>query len=380
VIAYKPLGDAVGAIGEVFRYLLNLPEQASSAAAGVDALQYVEFTFFWAIGLVLITFTAWCVVRFPRRPGDETRPTPRVKAPHWLEALFVTVLLGAFIGFWAVGFQQYVKASIAPRDAIEVYVTGKQWMWKFAYPQGASSAGILYVPEHKPVRLVLTSRDVIHSLFVPAFRLKQDAVPGRFTSTWFEAAHPGRYDILCAEFCGTGHSRMWGEVVVLSAAGFETWLSGQAPTASSRTVTDTPLLAPGGGRPLPDGSLAARGLSIAAEQGCFRCHTSDGTPHIGPTWRGLFGSTVVLEDGTTLSADAAYLTESMMDPMAKIVRGYRPVMPTYQGRVDPGQVAAILEYIRALSQPGPAPGETPPELPAASLEAYRRALPLSPRP
>lgn len=367
-----PLRDFLEALGGVLHGLLDLPVQASKTAPDLDALQYVQFGFMWILGIATFGATGWFVLRY-RRSRRRGVVTPELRAPLWLEGGFAVFLLAFFVLFWVVGFRQYVRQTVAPDDALEVYVTAKQWVWKFTYPDGQSSAGVLYVPRDQPVRVILTSRDVIHSFFVPAFRVKQDAVPGRYTSTWFTPTREGRYDLLCAEFCGAGHSRMWGEVVVLPEEQFGLWLEGREPDEPLGPVAETPITSAGGRRG-ERRTLAARGMEAAAVAGCLRCHTTDGTEHIGPTWRGLYGSEVHLEGGTTVKADEAYLTESMMDPMAKIVAGYQPVMPTFQGRLDAAEAAAILHYMKSLRGPQPGPGEElPAELPALSEEALERA-------
>jgi cytochrome c oxidase subunit 2 len=364
----SPLEDVLAAVNAFMRWALHLPIQGTAIARRIDELQYAEFAFFWVIGAVVLGAAAWFAVRYHRRPGGERAPTPEVHAPLWLEGVVVAVLLGAFVLFWVVGFRQYVEATQSPPGALEVYVTAKQWMWKFSYPSGAASAGVLYVPVGRPVRLVMTSRDVIHSFFVPAFRMKRDVLPGRYTSTWFQAEHIGRYQILCAEFCGAGHSRMWGEVVVLPPDEYSTWLADQVPVRPGpRTEGASNLIL---AEPVPRktlNSLADYGLKVAALHGCMRCHTVDGTPHIGPTWLGLYGSEVPLDDGRTVTADAAYLTESMMDPMAQIVRGFKPVMPTYQGLLQPAEVAAMLEYMKTLATPADEARAVPEPTPAAPL-------------
>lgn len=216
-------------------------------------------------------------------------------------------------------------------------------MWKFSYPDGPASVGALYVPANRPVRLHLTSRDVIHSFFVPEFRIKRDAVPGMYTMAWFEAVEPGRYPILCAEFCGTGHSMMRGEVVVLRPADYAAWLDGRAPAAAVDAME--------AGAPGLEGlvRLAELGRDAAARHGCFECHTIDGTPHIGPTWLGLYGSWEMMRDGERIYVNEAYITESMMDPQARIVAGFSPVMPSFLGQISPAETAAIIEYMKSLA-------------------------------
>jgi cytochrome c oxidase subunit 2 len=224
-----------------------------------------------------------------------------------------------------------------PDGALPVYVTGKQWMWEFTYPDGARSQDVLVVPLGQPIRLALSSRDVIHSFFVPAFRVKQDAVPGRTTVLWFQATELGAFPIFCAEYCGLSHSGMIGEVRVVDPADWARW------TASQRGFVATSPDAPDG--------LAAEGRVVAADKGCLACHSVDGSSHIGPTWAGLWYAGVRLADGTTTVADEAYLTRSMMAPEAELVAGYAPLMPSYRGRLTPAETAALLEYIRWLEAP-----------------------------
>jgi cytochrome c oxidase subunit 2 len=230
---------------------------------------------------------------------------------------------------------------------MDVYVTAKQWMWKFTYPDGPSSVGELHVPANRPVRLLMTSRDVIHSFYVPSFRLKQDVVPGRYTQTWFTATQRGQFEILCAEYCGLQHSMMRGMVTVLEQGEFNRWLEDEkAKYVANRGVQDVSL----GPGEKPE-SMQDRGRAVASQKGCFKCHSVDGSAHIGPTWLDLYQRRERLASGETVVADEAYLTESMMEPMAKIVAGFQPVMPSFQGQLTAPEAAAIVEYIRALRSP-----------------------------
>jgi len=339
-------------VNEYLRRFLFLPRQMSTVAYDLDQLHYFVILTTMA-GAVLVTLVGgYFLVRY-RRPDLTTHganPDARVR-PHVL--FKVSALIGLavlFLVFWVIGLREFVRLRIAPEGSIDVYVTAKKWMWKFAYPAGARSIAQLYVPVGRPVRLVMTSRDVIHSFFVPEFRVKQDVVPGRYTTVWFEAVAPGRYPILCTQYCGTGHSTMRGEVVALRPDEFERWLGGQDPggarLAGPRYVE--PQIGLADAAPVVPLSLVRQGERVAAEQGCLRCHTLDGTPHIGPTWVGLIDSMVPLEGGGEVVADVAYLTESIMDPLAKLHRGYPPVMPSYLGKLGAGDVAAIVEFIKSL--------------------------------
>jgi cytochrome c oxidase subunit 2 len=265
----------------------------------------------------------------------------------WFELAVVAFLLVLFVGWWVIGFKQFAALETPPPSATAIYVTAKQWMWTFVYPNGRSSNAVLYVPAHQPVQLLLSSRDVIHSLFVPDFRVKKDVIPGRMTSLWFEATEPGVYPVFCAEYCGDGHSTMRAEVIVLSEhdymARIETLprLDIGGPSYTEPAVAgaaDSELL-----------SLASMGERVAVMKGCMRCHTADGTPHIGPSWLRLYGSEIPLDGGDSVTGDEAYMTQSMMDPKARVHLGYKPVMPSYQGFLSAAEVAAIVEYIRYLS-------------------------------
>jgi len=227
---------------------------------------------------------------------------------------------------------------------MDVYVQGKKWMWKFAYPGGPNAVNVLRVPSGRPVRLLMTSRDVIHSFFVPEFRVKQDVLPGRYSQIWFNATTPGRYQILCAEYCGAGHSVMRGEVIVLKPEEYEDWVSAQHRGLA--TKQDGPPTALDFAPPL--GNLVDQGRRLATEQGCVKCHSVDGSQHIGPSWLDLYGRHEKLTDGRIITVDEGYITESMMDPFAKIVDGFKPVMPSFANKLAGPEVAAIVEYIKSL--------------------------------
>jgi cytochrome c oxidase subunit 2 len=359
-------------MNDFLRRLLYLPEQASSVAGEIDTLH------FFVIGITMVGATGvfiaaiWWSVRYRARTLDELATTPRVQAGLAVEGGLLAFLIVLFIVFWVVGFTQFLRIRVPPKDAMVVYVTGKQWMWKFAYPEGKQTINTLVVPAERDVHLVMTSRDVIHSFYVPAFRIKQDVLPGRYYSMWFRAMRPGTYRIFCAEYCGLMHSAMMGDVVALDPDEYQLWLEGEPlesfvdlppGPARGRVVTE---LGPGLAdypRGIPEASpprsMADHGREVAALKGCLACHTLDGQPHIGPTWRNLWYRETTLADGRVVIADEAYLTRSMMDPMLELVQGYAPVMPTYQGLLEPAEVGAILELIRTISDPLPTPARYP---------------------
>lgn len=338
--------DILESLTEFYRKVLMLPEQASTVSRGIDYLHFLEITVMNAVALLIAFTVLYFVIRYRRRPGSE--PTPRVKAPVSFEIGVISGLFSLFILFWVIGFRQYIEMLEAPADALDVYVVGKQWMWKFSYPEGPASVGVLYVPAGRPVRLHLTSRDVIHSFFVPEFRIKRDAVPGIYTTMWFQADEPGAYLGFCTELCGVGHSRMRAGVVVLRPEEYENWVRGRAPL-----VTDLP------GRVPPNlaeptlleiqQEMALLGREVAARHGCLRCHTTDGSSHIGPTWYNLFGAWETMADGELIRVDEAYVTRYIMDPNFKRVAGFEPIMPSYMGQITPAEIAAIIEFMKALS-------------------------------
>jgi len=324
-------------VNEIYRQFLFLPEQGSSFAREIDALHYFVITGTMLGALAVAVVAAIFLFRF-RATVRPYKITPRLLVPGWLEVVFIGGTLSLFVLWWDLGFRQFVMMRTPPPDAQEVYVTGKQWMWRFAYPDGRGSVGVLYIPAGRPIKVVLTSRDVIHSFFIPEFRIKQDAIPGRYSTVWFQAVRPGTYQILCTEFCGTGHSTMRGEVVALSAEDYERWLDGGKRADGASAFPDYGEMTP----------MEATGARLAGDKGCLRCHTTDGTRHIGPTWAGLFGSRRAFEDGSSAVADEGYLTDSMMDPRDHIVRGFAPVMPSYLGQLDAAEAAALVEYIKSL--------------------------------
>jgi cytochrome c oxidase subunit II len=349
-------------MNEILRKILFLPPQASTVAGEIDWLHYFVIIV-TMVGATLVTLVGgYYLIRYRRTAvaSSPERRRPTGAPPLWLEVSVVVGLFSLFLLWWVIGFWQFMRVRVAPENALEIYVTGKQWMWKFAYPQGTSSIATLVVPSGRPVKLVLASRDVIHSFFVPDFRVKQDVVPGRLTTLWFEAKNPGRHAIFCTEFCGVSHSTMRGEVVVLAPEQYDLWLRGALPEAPVAGQVEIPPVVVGEHAPRELVRLSEQGRRVAAEQGCLRCHTLDGTPHLGPTWAGLYGSTVPLEDGRTVVVDEAYITESMMDPLARLHAGFPAIMPSYRGQIMPAETSAIIELMKRLRDERPKPGAEAP--------------------
>jgi cytochrome c oxidase subunit II len=329
-------------MNELMRRLLFLPEQASEYAQEVDQLHFFIITTTMIAATGVFATAIFFFLRWRRRSDSDVTPHVEPKAIH--EAIFIGLPLALFLLWFGIGYPYFVRLSLPPKDAMDVFVQGKKWMWKFAYPGGPNAVDTLRVPAGRPVRLLITSRDVIHSFFVPALRVKADALPGRYTQTWFNATKTGRYEIFCAEYCGMGHSAMLGELVVMPPAEWDQWITeqrrgGQAVAQDSLPTGENVLLA---------SNVVKEGERVATEQGCMKCHSVDGSRHIGPTWVDLYLRQEKLKDGRTVVADETYLTRSMMDPGAEIVAGFQNVMPTYQGKLSPPEVAAVVEYIKSL--------------------------------
>jgi cytochrome c oxidase subunit 2 len=327
-------------LNELMRQMLFLPEQASTFAKKVDFLHYfvivVTMVSSALVGLLAVAFF------FKYRETKRLASTPIVTPSGKFEVVIISVPLIFFLAWVVIGFKDYLWYTSTPKGATDVYVTAKKWMWHFAYPDGPNGNAVLTVPANRPVRLLMTSRDVIHSFYVPEFRIKQDVIPGRYTETWFEATKPGRYRIFCTEMCGTWHSQMIGYVVVLPPAEFDNWMVRQKDGLVGKVDTS--------GTDAPDfrGDLVNYGRKVAGVQGCLKCHSIDGSQHIGPTWVDLYKRPTVLDNGQTIVADEGYLTDSMMDPYVKIVKGYAKVMPSYRGKLSAPEAAALVEFIKSL--------------------------------
>jgi cytochrome c oxidase subunit II len=299
------------------------PEQASTMAARVDALFYflVAVTVFFAalIFFMIVVFA----VKYRRRSEDE-RPRP-IEGNFRLEMLWSAIPFGLTMVMFVWGAIIYFDIYNPPNDALEISIVGRQWMWKAQHAEGQSEINELHVPVGQAVNLTMTSEDVIHDVFLPAFRVKQDVLPGRYTTLWFQATKAGEYALFCSQYCGTQHSGMVGRVVVLEPAEFEKWLSGGATGMS----------------------MVDLGASLFQRFGCNTCHRAGGTSQ-GPSLTGLFGKTVKLQDGNTVLADENYIRESILDPRAKIVAGYQPIMPTFKGLVSEEGLLQLIAYIKSL--------------------------------
>jgi len=300
------------------------PEQASTLAGEVDHLYFflcLVTLFFSTLIAGLLLFFA---IRFRRRSEVEL-PQP-VTGSTALETLWTVIpsIILVVIFFWSAKI--YFSIARPPSDAMPIYVVGKQWMWKLQHLEGQREINELHIPINRAVRLIMSSEDVIHSFYVPAFRVKQDVLPGRYSTLWFKATRPGEYHLFCAEYCGTKHSGMIGKVVVMEPADFQNWLSG-------------------GSR---EESMQVRGERLFQNFSCMNCHRSDGKGR-GPALEGIFGKPVKLQTGQTIIADENYLRESILNPGLKVVQGYQSLMPMFQGLINEDGLAQILAYIKSLS-------------------------------
>ena len=293
-------------------------------AGKVDAL-YIFLLLVCGVMTVLVSLTVIVfAVKYRKRPGHHAH---QIEGSPFLEITWSIIPFGVFLIFFAWGAVIFFQERTPPRDSMEVYVVAKQWMWKFEHPEGEREINALHVPIGRDVKLIMTSQDVIHSFFVPAFRIKQDVLPGRYTIV-VPCDRPGTYHLFCAEYCGTQHSGMIGDVVVMEPAQYEAWLSGGTAGAP----------------------LAEPDKNLFTQLGCSTCHRFD-TQGRGPNLASVFGKQVLLEDGRTVVADENYVRESILNPGSKIVSGFKPIMPTFQGLVSDDQLNALVAYVKSLSQP-----------------------------
>ncbi|MBC7693278.1 MAG: cytochrome c oxidase subunit II [Methylotenera sp.] len=320
----------------------GLPIQGTDVAVMWDSLYnfllWLSVFFF----ILVVGGMIYLAVRYRKREGDKSK---YITGNHLIEAIWTIVPTILLLGIFAWGYQVYSKMVHAPSDAMEIRVIGKQWLWQFQYEDGKSTIGELYVPINKPVKLIMSSEDVLHSFFIPNFRVKQDVVPGMYSSVWFEAKVPGQHQVFCTEYCGFSHSGMLAKVIVLQPDEWAAWKKGKSVAGGIGTVG---VSGTQGGAPLAAESLPAQGKKLTEAKGCVACHSDDGSTKIGPTYKGLFGSKVELQDGSTVVADENYIRESIMKPQAKVVKGFNPVMPTFQGLVSESEMNAIVAYIKSL--------------------------------
>lgn len=305
--------------------LFSLPE-ASQHAADVDRIFFILLllsgaTIALVFGLVLVL-----AVRYRRGSRAERGPMPEIVSREFeIGWTSVTLFLFIFLFWWASSTD--LGSMSAPANALEIHVVAKRWMWKTQHANGVREINALHVPVNRPVRLSMTSQDVIHSFFAPAFRIKQDVLPGRETYLWFQATRTGDFPLLCAEYCGTDHSRMRGSITVMRQDEYANWLSRQ-----------------------PEGDdLAHEGARLFVAQGCSGCHAGASSVR-APKLEGLYNSMVALSDGRQVKADDAYIRDSILQPQRDVVAGFDPIMPSFKGVLDDGEIQSLVAYIRSLAQ------------------------------
>jgi cytochrome c oxidase subunit II len=311
-----------------------MPPEASTGAGETDWLFHV-LMWISVVSLALIVGAIlYFIVKYRARPRSENfRPEKSPDHNTTLEITWSFIPLVIVIALFVWGFKGFIDLHTPPQDAYDIRAQGQKWKWLFTYSNGLTD-DTLHVPLNKPVRIIINSVDVIHSLYIPVFRVKQDAVPGRYTELWFQPDKLGTFPVECAEYCGQGHSSMLSEVVVQPEAQFKKWLADEA--AKMNTM-----------------SPAALGKQLFDKEGCSGCHTTDGTIKVGPSWKGIYGKPVLLSTGKSVMVDDNYIRESILDPQAKIVEQpngtpFPPVMPTFKGKLNDKQITGLIEYIKSL--------------------------------
>jgi cytochrome c oxidase subunit II len=302
-----------------------MPPQASTMASSVDRL-YAFLLIISAIASVLVIAGMLYFVFKYKRKSDNDK-TAYITHNHLAEFLWSFIPLVLFMVAFVWGWKVYHDLRFAPENSYEIFVRGQKWFWEFEYKNGHKSSAELYVPVGRPVKLLMTSSDVIHSFFIPSFRVKQDVVPGMYSTLWFEVKEPGEYQVFCTEYCGLQHSSMMAKVIALPQKDFEAWVSGKA---------------------VSDLTPAQLGEKLYVNRNCNSCHSTNGSPVIGPTFKGAFGATRQFDDGSSGTVDENYLRESILNSQTKIVKGYTKVMPVYQGVLEDNEVNALIEFIKSL--------------------------------
>ncbi len=305
-----------------------LPEAASSVAAEVDVLFYVILWGSVGLFIAMIGLGVFFLFKYKRTASNRVA-SKHVTDNHALEIGWTVVPLIIVMIIFAWGYRDYLKLIVPPVDAQEIRVVGKKWLWVFEYPQdGVKVLNELVVPVGQPIKLLMTSTDVIHSFYLPNFRIKKDVLPNKYTRIWFYPEKEGEYQIFCTEYCGDGHSGMLSVLKVVSRVEYEEWLK------SSSSDNDIPLL--------------ELGESVYKSKNCNTCHSIDGSRLVGPSWKGLFGIKRQFADGSVGDVDEPYLNESILNPAAKVVSGYQAVMPSYSGLLSEREIAGVIEYIKSL--------------------------------
>jgi cytochrome c oxidase subunit 2 len=326
----------------------TIPLQGSEIAARWDNLYnfllWLSVFFF----VLVVGGMVYFIFAYPHKAGKKTK---YITGSHLLEAIWIGVptLLLMVIFVW--GYSVYHSMKQAPADAYEIRVIGKQWLWTFQYDDGRTTVGEVYVPINRPVKFIMTSEDVLHGFFIPNFRIKQDVVPGMYSSIWFTATVPGKHQVFCTEYCGTSHSGMLAKVVALDDEQWEAWNRnknlGVIPTAGQE-VSESDKAQSSSEAKLTQVSLIEQGKTVHQNKGCAACHSVDGSTKVGPSHKGLFGSKVELADGRIIVADENYIRNHIENPQKNTVKGFNPVMPTFKGLITEVEMNALIAYIKSL--------------------------------
>jgi cytochrome c oxidase subunit 2 len=336
----------------------DLPLQGSDVAVRWDNLY--NFLLWLSVFFFVLVVGAMIYFGVKFKAGTPGLRSKYITGNHLLEGIWIAVPTVLLLVIFAWGYSVYRDMTVTPTDAYEVKVIGKQWLWQFQYDNGKTTTAELYVPLNRPVKLLMTSEDVLHSMFIPNFRVKQDVVPGMYTSVWFEARVPGRHQIFCTEYCGTSHSGMLAQVFVLDEQQWKDWnagkkvgpipRAGEALTQAEIDEWNAKYAAEGKGKPgaLTQMSLAAQGKGHFETKGCASCHTTSGEDRIGPSLKGVYGKRTTLTSGAQVQVDEEYLRESIELPQAKLVQGYGPLMPTFKGVLNASEINALVAYFKTL--------------------------------
>jgi cytochrome c oxidase subunit 2 len=307
------------------------PDQASTIAKGVDELHYflTAVTLFFTALIFLAIF--YLMIKYRRRSDSADRP-PKIEGSLPLEIIWTVIPTLLTVVMFSWGSSLYFRNSRPPEASAEIFLVGKQWMWHLQHPEGPREINELHIPVGIPVKLTMTSEDVIHDFYIPAFRVKKDVLPGRYSSIWFEATKTGAYHFFCAQYCGMQHAGMIGWIYVMSPTDYAQWLAGGVKGES----------------------MTEAGARLFTQLGCITCHLAEGAGRCPPL-QGLYGKAVKLADGRSMIADEAYIRESIVHPNSHHVAGYPPIMPTYQGQISEEQLLQLIAYIKSLRGEGKAP-------------------------
>ncbi len=310
-----------------------IPEEASNLAGRIDNVLLIITTVSVFFFLLISFFLIFFILKYRKKSQDEQ--TPYVTGNTVIEIIWTVIPTILLMIFFLWGYIEYKNSQTPPEDATEINVVAKQWLWEFEYYDGTKTINELYLQKDKPVKMIMISDDVIHSFFVPAFRVKQDVLPGNYTQLWFTPTKVGTFDMYCAEYCGIGHSKMLAKIHVLSPEAYSKWVAKETNSKDSGIESSIPP--------------SERGKKLFSQRGCNACHSIDGSAGVGPTLKELFGKEEEMQTGEKIKVDENYLRESILFPDEKIVKGYQPVMPSFKGILSDEEITALIEYMKTLN-------------------------------